>query len=202
MYKLIKNSIPWSSKITLATFILALIFSGVSTFFREGFGLILSTLIVVIFILIGIIGDTVGLSAATANEARFHSKAAKKVPGAKEAAYISKNAPLFSSFFNDVMGDIAGIVSGAASVSVVLQIALIMQASNNSFLFIIISVVVTSFIAALTVGGKAICKTIAIEKSTEIIMFTGKVIYVGKTIKRFFRLKTFKRQKDQPAQKK
>lgn len=195
MLKLIMKSVPWSSKITLATFGLAFIFSIISTIFSEGSGLLLSLLVVFVFIVIGIIGDTVGLAAATAKEAHFHAMASKKIKGAKEAAYISQNAPLFSSFFNDVVGDIAGIVSGAASGAVVYQFAALMKTGNGSPTFIMISVILTSIIAALTVGGKAVCKTIAIYKSTDIIMFTGKVMYFGKALKDFFSLKAIRERR-------
>lgn len=177
MIRLLHESLHWSSKISLLTFGLAIVFSVVSTIFRSGSSLLLSLLVVLLFILIGIIGDTVGLAAATSKEHHFHAMASNKVNGAKEAAYISKNAPVFSSFFNDVVGDIAGIVSGAASTAVVFQAAKILNTSNGSFLFIIITVLLTSVIAALTVGGKAICKTIAIYQSTNIIIFTGKCLY-------------------------
>lgn len=177
MIKQLRESISWSSKISLLTFGLALIFSTFSTIFREGSNLFISLLVVFMFILIGILADTIGLAAATANEHHFHALASKKITGAKEAAYISKNAPVFSSFFNDVMGDIAGIVSGAASTAVVFQMTQIINSSEGSVLFIVITVLLTSIIAALTVGGKALCKTIAIYQSTNIILYTGKGMY-------------------------
>ncbi|WP_349408860.1 hypothetical protein [Pseudalkalibacillus sp. SCS-8] len=186
MLKLLHESIPWSSKISLLTFGLAIIFSIASTLFRSGSSLLVSLFVVLLFILIGIIGDTIGLAAATSKEVHFHAMASKKVKGAKEAAYISKNAPVFSSFFNDVVGDIAGIVSGAASTAVVFQAAKIINTTQGSFLFIVITVLLTSVIAALTVGGKAICKTIAIYQSTNIIIFTGKCIYYCKPVIRMF----------------
>lgn len=184
MLRLMSKSFSWSSKITLVTFILALFFSALSSIFGDGSGLMLSLIVVFIFILIGIIADTVGLAAATSKEQHFHSMAAKKITGAKEAAFISKNAPLFSSFFNDVMGDIAGIVSGAASTAVVMQLAFIFSAHDRPFLFLLLSIVITSIIAALTVGGKAICKTVAIYKSTTIIFFLGKVLYYINKLKK------------------
>ncbi|WP_156644626.1 hypothetical protein [Lentibacillus sp. JNUCC-1] len=66
-------------------------------------------------------------------------------------------------------------------------------------MFITISAVLTSLIAALTVGGKAVCKTIAIYKSTDIIMFTGRMMYVGKVISRIFKIKTPLRKSSKTA---
>ncbi|TRM10557.1 hypothetical protein FH966_01825 [Lentibacillus cibarius] len=191
MMKLIRSSIPWSSKIMLTTFIMALFFSFMSSLFREGAGLVISLTIVLVFILIGIIGDTIGLASATAKEEYFRAMASKKIKGAKEATYITRNAPLFSSFFNDVVGDIAGIVSGAASTSVVFQLGRMINTTEGSLGFIAISVLLTSLIAAVTVGGKAVCKTIAIYKSTPIILFTGKILYMFKVVRHVLTFQSF-----------
>lgn len=56
---------------------MAFLFSFVSTLFQEGTGLLLSLFIVFVFIMIGIIGDTIGLAAATSKERYFHAIAAK-----------------------------------------------------------------------------------------------------------------------------
>lgn len=117
-----------------------------------------------------------GIASAAADEAPFHAMAAEKVNGAKEAIAIIKNADKFSSFCNDVIGDISGIVSGTATVVVVLQITSILGYSEGSSMELTLSVIFTSFVAAITVGGKAIGKYFAINASTNIIMLTGKLI--------------------------
>lgn len=104
--------------------------------------------------------------------------AAEKVNGAKEAVYIVRNADRFASFCNDVIGDISGIVSGTASAIVVLQIAALVHSPEGSPGQIALSTLLTSIVAALTVGGKAIGKTFAINSSTKIIFFVGKVLYL------------------------
>jgi len=43
----------------------------------------------------------------------------------------------------------------------------------NNFIF---STVMTAIVAALTIGGKAAGKRIAIEKSSDIVFFVGKMI--------------------------
>jgi CBS domain containing-hemolysin-like protein len=103
--------------------------------------------------------------------------ASKKIKGAREAVHICKNAEVFSSFFNDVVGDISGIVSGTASASVVLQLTLMAGKSDNSMFYSITAVAFTSVVAGMTVGGKALCKTLAIRGSTKIVLTMGKMIY-------------------------
>jgi hypothetical protein len=122
--KKIKNyfvkSIGWSAKITVLTVVLAALFATLSTLFLSNSSIFIGMGVVFFFISFGIISDTIGLSAAAAKEIPFHSMASKKIRGAREAVHICKNAEVFSSFFNDVVGDISGIVSGTASAAVVL----------------------------------------------------------------------------------
>src|SRR5699024_12186902 len=99
----------------------------------------------------------------------FHAMAAEKVPGAKEAVTISRNADKFASFCNYVISDISRIVSGTATTLVVLQVTNLLGESSGSTLEIILSVLLTSTVAALTVGGKALGKYVAINSSTKII---------------------------------
>src|SRR5699024_8380807 len=109
--------------------------------------------------------------------APLHAMAAEKVKGAREAVLITKNADKFASFCNDVIGDISGIVSGSALTIVILEITTLIKQTDYTTLQIILSVLLTSLIAALTVGGKAVGKYFAINSSTEIIIVAGKVVY-------------------------
>src|SRR5690606_12115298 len=82
-----------------------------------------------------------------------------------------------ASFCNDVIGDISGIISGSALTIVIIEIAKLFQEGNTPTFQIVLSVILTSFIAALTVGGKAFGKYYAINFSTKILLIAGKIIY-------------------------
>ncbi|HLR15590.1 MAG TPA: hypothetical protein VK144_07165 [Bacillota bacterium] len=172
----VKRSIKFSVIIAVITFVLAAIFSVISSsilgqvMWGVGLG------VVFVIVLIGIFFDMLGVASTAANEAPLHAMAAEKVPGAKEAVIIIRNADKFSSFCNDVIGDISGIVSGTASAIVVLEIADIFQSYDETTTQIIVSVLLTSFVAAVTVGGKALGKYFAIRASTNIVFSTGKFI--------------------------
>ena len=171
----IKRSIHFSLTIAVITFVLAAIFSIVSSSLLEQVTWVIGFIIVIIIVFVGIIFDMLGIASTAAKEAPFHAMASEKVIGAKEAVWIVKNADRFASFCNDVIGDISGIVSGSALTVVIFQIARMFQ-SDQSSTQIILTVILTSFIAALTVGGKALGKYFAIHSSTNIIIFTGKLI--------------------------
>ncbi|MFC5713311.1 hypothetical protein ACFPU1_10985 [Thalassorhabdus alkalitolerans] len=173
-----KKSINFSLTIAVITLVLAAIFSIISTWILAGVGWAIGMLIVFIIVFMGIFFDTIGVAATAADETPFHSMSAKKLPGARHAMLITRNADRFASFCNDVIGDISGIISGTASAFVVLQLALSFGHGEGSLVQFVVSVVFTSVIAALTVGGKSIGKTLAIHFSTPIIYHVGRILYV------------------------
>lgn len=170
-----RKSINWSLGIAVITFVLAAIFSIISTYLLTGVTWAVGMMIVFAIVLIGIFFDMLGVAATAADEAPFHAMASEKVVGAKQSIAIVRNADRFANFCNDVIGDISGIISGTASAIVLIQLTLTLDIAEGGLFQFIISIVFTSVIAALTVGGKSIGKTIAINFSTTIIFQVGKV---------------------------
>ena len=162
----------WILTSFLLTFVIALFFNTFSNVVINKFdSLIILIIVALIFIFIGILFDIFGTAVLTAEESTFHAKSAKKIKGAKHGVYLIKNGSRISSIFNDVIGDICGIVSGSVSAMIGLLLA------NKFNISVIISVlIVSSIISSLTVGGKAIGKTIAIKNSDEIVFFLSKII--------------------------
>lgn len=156
-----KNSVDykWIFKILLFSFIISVVFSFASQIALPNVNLFWGIIITLVFILLGVLFDMVGVAVTASDEAVFHSMAANKVRGAKIAVKLKKNADKVSSFCQDVIGDVCGIVSGSAGAVIALKI-------NNS---IVAALIVTGIISALTIGGKAFEKAIAINKSNEIL---------------------------------
>ncbi|WP_062048218.1 hypothetical protein [Bacillus sp. JCM 19034] len=176
--KHIQKSIHWSIWIAVITLVLAAIFSVISTFILSGVTWAIGTIIVFMIVVIGVFFDTIGVAATAADEKPFHAMASERLKGAKQAVQITRNADRFANFCNDVIGDISGIISGTASAYVVLQIAMRIGYGDTSVQYLAISVLFTSVVAALTVGGKAIGKTLAIHYSTPIIFQVGRLLYL------------------------
>ncbi|MBS4030820.1 MAG: hypothetical protein KGZ63_05285 [Clostridiales bacterium] len=163
----------WVVIITFWTFILAILLSIVTQLLFgvvESFLLALFILLIIVFI--GIIFDMIGIAATAAEEAPLLAKAARRVYGAREALYLIRNADRFSNFCNDVIGDIAGIISGVLGAFLVLRLVSTGLFQENPLL----SVVATGIISALTVGGKGLGKAVAIERSTDIILWFAAVL--------------------------
>ncbi len=131
-----------------------------------------AVLVLLCIIFIGIIFDILGIAITTADETPFHALASKKQRGAKQAIRLVRNAEKMASFCNDVIGDIAGIISGSTTVAIVVYLSGLIQAGSDT----VVSMVLTAFTAALTVGGKALGKSIAIKNANKIVYSFAKII--------------------------
>ncbi|MFC4617942.1 hypothetical protein ACFO4N_04260 [Camelliibacillus cellulosilyticus] len=172
----IQKSLKWSVGIAVITLVLAALFSVTSNALLSGVGWALGMLLVLVIVLIGVLFDIIGVAATATAESPFHAMASEKVKGAKHAIRIARNADRVANFCNDVIGDISGIISGTASAVVVVEIVIHLGHGDGSPLQYVVSVVFTSLVAALTVGGKAFGKTYAIKYSTHIIFQVGRLL--------------------------
>lgn len=168
------KTIRWVVTISLVTFFVSGVISLISDQIMGISGTVISFVILLTIILLGILSDMVGLAVTSADESPFHSMAARKVYGAQEAIHLLRNAERVSSICNDVIGDICGVVSGAAAATISARLLLNFEFAWPSFVGLIMSACVSS----LTVCGKAIAKTFALRSSTSIVHFSGKVIAI------------------------
>lgn len=159
----------WPLKVFLLSFLLAAIFSGLSSFCAD-MNVFILLIILILVIVIGIFFDMLGVATLTSKESAFHAMSSKKIPGAKEAISLLRNSNVVSSICNDVIGDICGIVSGSLGAVLTTYITIKFQAN-----VLWITILVTSLISALTVGGKALGKKVAMKKSDSLVYFLGKI---------------------------
>ena len=136
-------------------------------------GLVVAFFILLLFILLGIVFDIIGVAVTAADPRPFHSMAAHKVKGAKESLKLLKNASTVSSFCNDVVGDICGIVSGTTATVLVIHLQKL-----TPIPVLALSVGVTALISGFTIGGKALGKTFAMKSSTKVVYFVGRVLSI------------------------
>lgn len=161
----------WIFTVTLLAFFISLVFSFFSETTIPNANSIVATIVILLFIGIGIIFDMIGIAITVADLKTFNSMATKQVKGARLAVKLIQNNEKASSFCNDVIGDICGIISGSAGVA----LSNILATTFNLNLFVV-SLLITATIAALTIGGKAIGKATAINKSTVILFQFSKII--------------------------
>ena len=160
----------WIYKVFLMTFFLSIAFSFLSNAITTNANVVVMIIITFVVIGIGIIFDMIGTASLTSNEATFHAKSSRKIKGAKESLSLIKNSVKVASVCNDVVGDICGIISGGMGAMVAISLSKFLNGN-----VVIASIIVSSIISSLTVGGKAIFKRVAIKKCDDIVFMVGKI---------------------------
>ena len=162
-----KSGRSWVLRIVVLTFAISVAMNALSASVMEQMAPFWMYLVLICIVFIGILFDVIGVAVTAASEAPFHAMAAKKKASAKIAISLLKSADRVSNFCNDVIGDICGIVSGTAVSAIVFTIP------TNHFLWNLFFGALT---AAVTVGGKALGKTFAMNKSETIILHVSELL--------------------------
>lgn len=171
----------WVFTIFFGTIFISGTISLLSSGLLNSAGLGVAYVILFAIILIGIVFDVVGVSVTAADPSPFHSMAAKKRPEGKEALKLISNADRVSSFCNDVVGDICGVISGSASAVIAARTIVDFEPMAASFVQLLMS----ALVAAFTVGGKAVGKGFAMSASKDIVLITATILYRVKALFRF-----------------
>ena len=167
-----KTNSGWIAKIIVISMCVSMACTFASTRILGSAGYVMAFLVLALFVLVGIVFDTIGVAVTAASTAPFHSMASKKEPGAAEALRLIRKAEKVSSICSDVVGDISGIISGTTSALIVSR--LLTDLSTET---ILIQLGVSALVTGAMVGGKAIGKTLAINNSTRIVLYVGKLIH-------------------------
>ena len=138
----------------------------------RGWALQVFLLVLAVFIGLGIVFDMIGVAVTAADPKPFHSMAAHKEKGAREAIRLLQNANQVSSVCNDVVGDICGIVSGSTAAVIVTHLQRDFSTSS-----VLISIGATALISGITIGGKALGKTVAINQCTSVVYRVARIMH-------------------------
>ena len=163
----------WIFTIVIIAFVISFCLSFIANITIPNINLLFGIIITLLFIFIGILFDIVGVAVTSADEKVFHSMSSRKVKGASTAVKFKKNSEKVSSFCCDVIGDICGIVSGAAATTISIVVA-----SKFNFELMLTGLITAGIISSLTIGGKAMGKSFAINKSNIILYEFSKIISV------------------------
>ena len=168
-----KNSkAKWLLTVLLLSFVLSIVMSITSEGLIPKVNVVIGIIIILLFIFIAVIFDMIGVAITAQEETPFHSMASKKIKGSTHSVKLLKNADKIASICNDVVGDVAGVVSGSAGVLVASTISDYFGINKS-----LVVLVTTAVIASLTITGKAYGKSIAINNSKEITKQVGKVLH-------------------------
>ncbi|MEG1743614.1 MAG: hypothetical protein RR246_05550, partial [Clostridia bacterium] len=167
-----KSAYKWPLIVFCSSFLISAILSFASGEMIHSLPIWAAIILLTLFVALGIIFDIIGLAVATAEISPFNSMAARKLKSGKKAVWLISNAERVASFCNDVVGDIAGVVSGATGAA----IAALLFTSYSADTAMLFTLMLTSFIAAVTVGGKALGKQVAIKKNGDIVLAVAKIL--------------------------
>ncbi len=185
-----KEAARWALTIFLVTIAVSATISFTSNEIMDRSSIAVAFLILLFIIAVGIVFDIVGVAVTSADEKPFHSMASRRVPGAKEAIRLLRSAGKVSSICNDVIGDICGVVSGAASATIAARALTYVQFSWPQ----VVTLGMSALVAGLTVGGKAVGKTVAIRSCTEIVFLVGRILAAWSRGKQWLRKKITKKK--------
>ena len=167
-----KNSqLAWSFVVFALSLLLSITFGVASEFAMQKADIFVALVIIIVFMAIAIVSDMVGVAIAGVQKEPFHAMASRKVRGAKEALKLIDNASKVASVASDVIGDVCGILSGAAAASIALMVQ-----TGSDIANVFIGAGCSAIVASLTIFGKSVFKKYAIDNSVKIILIWGKVM--------------------------
>ena len=162
----------WIINISVLTLVLSLCFSIFSELIISAAGILISLFIILLLLIINVIADMIGLSFASCPRGKLDEAYKNKVKGSAGAVSLSNNFEKVSSFCSDVVGDICGILSGAAGSAIAIKLTISMSGS----VVFLIAALTSACLAAVTVFGKAICKRIAIDNALTVVLLVGRML--------------------------
>ena len=127
-------------------------------------------LVLLLVVAVGVIFDAVGVAAMSADIVPFNARSSRKAPGAVITLKLLRKADVVANICCDVVGDICGIVSGALGATLVVILG------DSLMNTVLLAALMSGLVSALTVGGKAVMKGIAIRNADSIMGMVGIVL--------------------------
>ena len=164
----------WSAGLQLGitTFVAACLVTLLAQEAMRGLSILGALMILMFITLAGIISDVVGVAVTVADEVPFHARASKRLRGARQSLWLVRNADRVAALANDVIGDLAGTISGAAVAVLTIRLALGMPEGYDR----LVHIGGVALLAGLTVGGKAVGKGYALAHANEIVSGVGRLL--------------------------
>lgn len=173
----VSTSHKWTVIVTVLSFTLSVFFSFLTSSAMKSLSVFFAFVLLLVIIAVNILFDMVGTAVQSAEEKPFHSLASRRVPGARESISVIRHAPQLANMCCDVIGDIAGIISGATTALIVAELVEMFQLRG-----MLPSLILTGLVGALTIGGKAMSKGISMQNGNYIVFIVGKIMYFFKSL--------------------
>lgn len=163
----------WPLAVLAISFVISMCFGVLSEISLSNAGIFVAIVVILVFVFIAIIADMLSVAITACDMKPFRAMASKKVRGAKEAIRLKINADRVASIFGDIIGDVCGILSGAAGATVA---SAIITDQIAGFWGIVIASLVSAIIAGITISGKAFMKRYSMDHAENIVMKFAKFL--------------------------
>lgn len=164
-----QNSFHWAFKTFILSICLSIVFSVISQSLFPHLSVVLSIFIIVFFVALSTVFDMIGVAVTSAELVNL--KEFEKHKSYDTALKLIQNTEKISSFCGDVVGDICGILSGAGGISLVLSMNI-----TEPNIYFIVTCLISSLIAGLTIFCKAILKSYAVANAEKVVIKTAGII--------------------------
>ena len=154
--------------------IAAIVGMGSELLMRRAASLWLAALFLLTVIGVHIVFDVVGIAATAATEAPHHARAANRVKGARQTVYLVRHADLVANIANDVVGDVTGTLSGVMAASIVIDIIRYYPTLGAKEIWL--TTFILALVASITITGKAVGKSVAIQDANKVMAWVGSAI--------------------------
>lgn len=160
----------WALKITPITFCLSLTSSTFSQAVTVYTDITVSVMLLIFMVLISVVFDGIGVSVTSCDRGAVKKLLQYDAKRAKIAMGLIANAEKVNSVCADVIGDICGVLSGACGAALAASIA--QKSGAAGFL----PMLTAASVAAVTVGGKALMKGVAVKNADKYVVMTAKAL--------------------------
>lgn len=140
-----------------------------SSFASSESGIVVASLVIVFLLIIGALMDGIGVAVASSKVSDVKGMQVRNRAAQELAVKLVTNAERVNNICNDVIGDVCSVLNGAFGAEIVIEL---MHIIPDQYL-VLVSVTISSLLAALTVGSKAIIKSIAINRCNEFVLYSA-----------------------------
>jgi hypothetical protein len=131
--------------------------------------------LVLVIVGLAILSDMIGVAATRAAETPFVARSAKRRPGAREGLTLVRNADLVATVASDLVGDLAGTISGAMLAIIVLDL-------GRRAPLALKTAIAVALLTAATIGAKAVAKAYAVRHAEDIVQIAGHGFFLLKRL--------------------
>lgn len=167
------NKYVWSIKVFVLSFFLTAVISFFTQFSFNSANIIIVIAVIILLLAVSLLFDIIAVAVTAADIEPFNAMASQKIKGAKRAVYLVKNAHAVNSICSDMIGDVCGIISGMAGITA----SYIFIAPDDKYSFIAV-ILVSSVIASITIGCKALAKVFALKHSHKIVYLFARFLSI------------------------